>query len=120
MRGISIKSLAAVGLASLACAGGAYASIGGLPGSGAQVNNGARKPSCLQLGADGRLHKLRIARHNVCTPTTFLRAFGATHWTLRLRRSLPKGTYVAFSLAIDSAGDIERPDSGDQSTFRVS
>jgi hypothetical protein len=88
-------------------------------GRGAHVATRGAGPSCLQLGSDGRLHRLRIGRQHRCTPTTFLRASGTRHWTLRLRRRLPKGTYVAISVAIDSAGHAERIDSTDTSAFRV-
>jgi hypothetical protein len=87
---------------------------------GAHLATQSPRPSCRQLGSDGRLHKLRIGRQTRCTPTTFLRASGTTHWILRLRKRLPKGTYVAISVAIDSAGHAERIGSSDKSAFRVS
>ncbi len=63
-------------------------------------------PACEQLGGDGRLHKLTVGRHSICTPTTFLTASGTTKWSLKLTRRLPKGTYQVVSRVIDHAGHI--------------
>jgi hypothetical protein len=86
---------------------------------GADVATSGARPSCRQLGSDGRLHNLSVGHHRRCTPTRFVRASGTTHWTLRLRKRLPKGTYVAISVATDSAGHIERIGRTDRSAFHV-
>jgi hypothetical protein len=77
------------------------------------------KPSCQQLGRDGRLHNLKLGKHNTCTPTTFLKASGTTSWILKLKKRLPKGSYVAISEAIDGAGHVERIGTGDRASFQV-
>jgi hypothetical protein len=89
-------------------------------------NNGARtargrnaKPSCEQLGRDGRLHTLTAAKHGICQPMAFLKASGTTNWTLKLRHRLPRGSYVAISEAIDTAGHTERISTGDQARFQI-
>jgi hypothetical protein len=85
---------------------------------GAHVANHVA-PSCAQLGKDGKLHTLRVAKHHQCTPTSFLRATGLTRWKLTLKRHLPKGSYIAISRATDNAGNVERIGSGDRRRFQV-
>ena len=75
--------------------------------------------SCLQLGHDGKLHTVKPGKHNTCQPTAFLNPTGTTGWTLKLRHHLPKGSYIAISEAIDTAGHTERIDSGDQARFQI-
>ena len=93
------------------------------PEHGARVarTRGHRKPqpSCLQLGHDGKLHTVKPGKHNTCQPTAFLNPTGTTGWTLKLRHHLPKGSYIAISEAIDTAGHTERINSGDQARFQI-
>ncbi|MGO9976495.1 MAG: hypothetical protein ACLP01_27540 [Solirubrobacteraceae bacterium] len=63
-------------------------------------------PACEQLGGDGRLHKLTVGRHSICTATIFLTASGTTKWSLKLTRHLPKGTYEVVGRVIDHASHI--------------
>ncbi len=87
---------------------------------GARVARAKRpKPSCEQLGRDGKLHKLNVGKHQICTPTTFLTASGTTKWTLKLSRRLPKGNYVAISRATDRHGNVEILSTRDQISFQV-
>jgi hypothetical protein len=70
---------------------------------GAHVDSARHGASCQQLGSDGRLHRL-AAHHGVCKATKFLPVSGTTSWTLRLKRPLPNGHYVAIARATDTAG----------------
>jgi hypothetical protein len=58
---------------------------------------------CRFLRADGR-----FGRPTSCRRTRYLSARGTTRWTLRRRVRLPRGEYLLWSRAIDSAGNIER------------
>jgi hypothetical protein len=93
------------------------------PEHGAHVarSRGHRKPrpACLQLGHDAKLHLVKAGKHSTCEPTTFLNATGTTNWTLKLRHHLPKGSYIAISEAIDTAGHTEPINSGDQARFQI-
>jgi hypothetical protein len=74
--------------------------------------------TCRQLGADGNLHGLK-PHHHTCRPTLLLKATGTAHWTLKLKRRLPKGHYVAISEAIDTAGHLERIGNTDRTSFQI-
>jgi hypothetical protein len=58
---------------------------------------------CRYLDASGRLGPRGRCRH-----ATYVSARGTTHWSLRVARRLPPGTYVVRSRAIDAAGNVER------------
>jgi hypothetical protein len=58
---------------------------------------------CRFLRADGRFTKRRR-----CARPVFLRASGTTRWRFSLNLRLPRGRYVAYSRAADTAGTIER------------
>jgi hypothetical protein len=58
---------------------------------------------CRFLKANGRFGAKRS-----CLRTQYLRAKGTTRWTLNKRVRLPRGSYLVWSRAIDSAGQIER------------
>ena len=61
------------------------------------------KGGCKQLTAAGK-----FAKAAKCTqPDVFLPAKGTTKWSYSLKKGLPKGKYVAFSRATDSAGAVE-------------
>lgn len=55
---------------------------------------------CRPVSAAGRL-----GRAQSCARRRYLRARGTSHWTLRLRRRLPRGRYVAAIRARDAAGN---------------
>jgi hypothetical protein len=59
--------------------------------------------SCLALTAKGAF---RAARS--CTPTTFLKAQGKKAWRYKLKTPLPKGRYVIYARAVDSAGQVSK------------
>jgi hypothetical protein len=58
---------------------------------------------CRFLQANGRFGTKRS-----CLRTQYLRAKGTTRWTLNRKVRLPRGSYLVWSRAIDSAGTIER------------
>jgi hypothetical protein len=58
---------------------------------------------CRFLQASGRFGSPRS-----CLRTTYLRARGTRRWSLTTRARLPRGSYLVWSRAIDSAGTIER------------
>ena len=58
---------------------------------------------CRFLRANGRFGARRS-----CLRTQYLRARGTTRWSLAKRVRLPRGSYLVWSRAIDSAGQIER------------
>jgi len=55
---------------------------------------------CRFVSASGRL-----GRAQSCSHRHYVRAHGTKHWTLRLRRALRRGHYVAFVRARDAAGN---------------
>jgi hypothetical protein len=57
---------------------------------------------CRYVQASGRLGPRGSCRH-----TTYVSARGTKHWTLRVARRVPPGTYVVRSRAIDAAGNVE-------------
>jgi PKD domain-containing protein len=73
---------------------------------------------CRQLGRDGKLHGVKPSGHT-CRPTLFLNASGTARWTLRLKRQLPNGKYVAISEASDTAGHSEPIGNGDVASFQL-
>ncbi len=61
-----------------------------------------RGKSCHGLTAKGTFRKLAK-----CTAPILLTAKGTTRWSLKLRKALPKGRYVAYALATDDKGLAE-------------
>ncbi len=59
--------------------------------------------SCKQLTASGKLAAIK----KCSAPTSFLRAKGTTSWSYKLKRALPKGSYVLYARAKDSAGQVQ-------------
>jgi hypothetical protein len=57
---------------------------------------------CRYLQASGRL-----GTRGRCRSTTYVSARGTKHWSLRVARPLPRGSYVVRSRAIDVAGNVE-------------
>lgn len=74
--------------------------------------------TCRQLGRDGKLHNLKPSRHT-CRPTLFLNPSGTARWTLKLRRQLPSGPYLAISDAVDTAGHAEPIGNSDRASFQL-
>ena len=58
---------------------------------------------CRFLRSNGRFSARRS-----CLRTSYLTARGKTRWSLNKRVRLPRGSYLIWSRAIDSAGQIER------------
>jgi hypothetical protein len=58
---------------------------------------------CRYLQAGGRLGPRGSCRH-----ATYVSARGTVHWSLRVARRAPPGTYVIRCRAIDAAGNVER------------
>ena len=58
---------------------------------------------CRFLKADGRFGKRRS-----CLRTTYINAKGTRRWKLHRKVRLPRGKYLVWSRAIDSAGQVER------------
>ena len=87
-------NLARVEIALVATKGGATAAA-------------TRRRFCLRLRTNGRLRRTRLRRGRTCPVTAFLPARGTATWTFRLRRRLPKGTYVLYSRAVDTQGARE-------------
>jgi hypothetical protein len=58
---------------------------------------------CRFMRANGRFGARRS-----CLRTQYVRARGTTRWSLNKRVRLPRGSYLVWSRAIDSAGQIER------------
>jgi hypothetical protein len=79
---------------------------------------GKKKGTCKQLTSQG---KFVVTSRGRCTePTRFLRARGTTKWSYKLRRALPKGSYVLFSRATDNAGHVQAGfGSANRKRFRV-
>jgi hypothetical protein len=64
--------------------------------------------SCRSVDAKARATRIAVRRGR-CSPTTWLRATGATSWSLRMSKALPKGAYVAYVRATDRAGNRSDP-----------
>jgi hypothetical protein len=50
----------------------------------------------------------KLSRAVKCGHSHFLVASGTNHWSLALPRSLPRGTYLVRTRAIDFAGNVQR------------
>jgi len=50
----------------------------------------------------------RFGKKGRCTQTSYLTTKGTKRWSITKRVRLPKGSYLVWSRAIDSAGNIER------------
>jgi hypothetical protein len=63
-----------------------------------------KKGKCKQLNKSGKF----VAVKGKCTePGTFIAAKGTTAWSLKLKKALPKGKYVLFARATDTAGQTQ-------------
>ncbi|MFL5894317.1 MAG: hypothetical protein ACJ76Z_04285 [Thermoleophilaceae bacterium] len=70
---------------------------------------------CSFLGTNGR-----FGAASSCTPRSFARASGTTKWRFARRLHLTRGRYIAFSRAIDRAGNVEyRARRGNRVRFSV-
>jgi hypothetical protein len=70
---------------------------------------------CRFLSGNGRL-----GRRVSCSRRAYLRARGTTSWRLNRRVRLPPGRYIAWSRAVDAAGNVERSSRTDNFVrFRV-
>jgi hypothetical protein len=86
-------------------------------GAKAVTSRKARK-RCQVLRSNGRL-KTGKRSGGRCRPS-FLKAKGTTNWSLKLRKRLPKGKYVAFARATDKAGQRQAGfPKGSRKAFRV-
>jgi hypothetical protein len=50
----------------------------------------------------------RLSRATSCKSPRWLNAAGSSKWSLRLPKSMPRGTYQVLTRAVDSAGNVER------------
>jgi hypothetical protein len=50
----------------------------------------------------------RLSRKSSCSRPRWLAAKGTTHWSLRLPKRMPHGSYQVLTRAVDSAGNVER------------
>jgi hypothetical protein len=76
------------------------------PGAVKQVSVSVARASgrrCRFLRADGRFTPVRSCRRALWLPAT-----GASRWTLRSRRTVPRGTYFVRARATDAAGNTSR------------
>lgn len=73
-----------------------------------RLDGGARaaRRACRTLGSNGKLRSRRLVRGR-CRTLAFLRARGTTHWSFKLKRKLPPGSYVLYSRAVDRGGARE-------------
>jgi hypothetical protein len=62
---------------------------------------------------------VRVAVPTPAATAAFLNATGTTSWTLKLRHQLPRGSYVAISEAVDTAGRLERIDNSSRTRFQI-
>jgi hypothetical protein len=77
---------------------------------------------CRTLTLKGGLRLTEPPDGVTCAARPFLPAKGSARWTFRLKRRLPRGRYVVYSRAVDSAGHAERAFSatrGNRVAFRV-
>jgi hypothetical protein len=58
---------------------------------------------CKQLTSTGRF----VAAVKCAEPTVFINAGGTSKWSIKLKKGLPAGKYVAFVRAVDSAGQTQ-------------
>jgi hypothetical protein len=76
--------------------------VKGDPAYGRTPSGAYRRTNCFGLTAKGTFAKLKK-----CTAPTLLTARGTTKWTLKLKRPLKKGKYVAYAIATDDKGVSE-------------
>lgn len=74
---------------------------------GAHVAAKKKRGTCLLLQSSGRLKSSKADSKNRCTARMWLGAKGTTNWTFKLKKRLPKGSYVLFSRAFDKKGKAE-------------
>jgi hypothetical protein len=63
------------------------------------------KASCIVL-RHGHFKRVKAKKHARCGRPTFVKAKGTTRWSFKLPK-LPRGSYVAFSQAVDKTGKKE-------------
>jgi hypothetical protein len=81
-----------------------------------------KRGKCLVLKSNGRLSSSKADSKNRCTKRVWLGAKGKASWTFKLKKKLPKGSYVLFSRAIDSKGKVESHFSakrGNRASFKL-
>ena len=67
----------------------------------------------LQLGKKGKCKVMKkggkfVAQKGKCSePSTFVAATGTTAWSLKIKKALPKGKYILFARATDTAGQTQ-------------
>jgi uncharacterized delta-60 repeat protein len=64
----------------------------------------AAAPSCLWLGAQGRILRVRAGKGGKCDSPGWLRATGTRHWLYRFRRRLASGRYQLLIRVVNRAG----------------
>jgi uncharacterized delta-60 repeat protein len=64
----------------------------------------AAAPSCLWLGAQGRILRVRAGKGGKCDSPRWLRAKGTRHWLYRFRRRLGPGRYQLLIRVVNRAG----------------
>jgi hypothetical protein len=74
---------------------------------GAHVAAKRKRGTCLLLQSSGSLKSSKADSKNRCTARKWLGAKGTTSWAFKLKKKLPKGSYVLFSRAIDKKGKVE-------------
>jgi hypothetical protein len=66
-----------------------------------------KRGTCLLLQSNGGLKSSKADSKNRCTKRKWLAAKGTASWTFKLKKKLPKGSYVLFSRAIDAKAKVE-------------
>ena len=66
-----------------------------------------KRGTCLLLQSNGKLKSSKADSKNRCTKRKWLAAKGTASWTFKLKKKLPKGSYVLFSRAIDRKAKVE-------------
>src|SRR3954452_18821141 len=74
---------------------------------GAKFDAVAAGRSCYRLASTGRLKRVPTTAKR-CRAGGFLRATGTAKWTYKLKRRLPKGSYVLVSRAV-GIDDVREP-----------
>jgi hypothetical protein len=91
-----------------------------------RLANGAKlakkHAACFVLRSNGHLKKVKVGKRSRCSRPALVRAKGTKRWSLKLKGKLPRGSYVAFSQAVDKTGKKETHFSthrGNERKFRV-
>jgi hypothetical protein len=81
-----------------------------------------KRGTCLLLQPSGGLKRSKADKKNRCTSRKWLAAKGTASWSFKLKKKLPKGSYVLFSRAFDRKGKVESHFSsarGNRKSFKV-